>query len=67
MKVETHNGKMKLLFYSCHIHFVEGYGRKTCPYCDYKEHEYKPYKWTDGISSVINGARQIKTKKASEK
>jgi hypothetical protein len=57
----------KIDFYSCSIHFVEGYGRKTCPYCEDKEYNYKPHEWTDGKSLIINGARQIKIPKASKR
>jgi hypothetical protein len=45
---------------------VEGYGRTTCKYCEDKEHDYKPYEWTDGTSFVVNGSRQIKTPKVSK-
>ena len=54
-------------YYNCTKHMVEGYGRTTCKYCEDKEHDYKPYEWTDGTSFVVNGSRQTKTQKGSEK
>lgn len=57
---------MNIEMWHCDKHFVHGFNRTTCPYCEDKENTYEPHTWTDGTSCVFNSAVQIK-KKASEK
>ena len=53
----------KIKFFSCLNHFVEGYGRTTCPYCEDGKHDYEPYTRFDGDTFVMDATRQIKTLK----
>lgn len=57
---------MNMEMWHCDKHFVHGFNRTTCPYCEDKENTYEPYTWTDGTSFVFNSAVQIK-RKASER